>query len=111
MSVDVHFDEARKGCKAVKAKVPCSPCISYARVYSQCNFIEMLQFSCSRMKMHILNANRCGKKKEATLQTVPFSFYIYFLQHSDSRLDSSEACTQSYILSKTLPVQVRLYFT
>ena len=30
--------------------------------------------------MHILNANRCGKKKEDGNQTVtPFSFYIYFL--------------------------------
>ena len=29
--------------------------------------------------MHILNANRCGKKKDGNQTVTPFSFYIYFL--------------------------------
>ena len=29
--------------------------------------------------MHILNANRCGKKKNGNQTVTPFSFYIYFL--------------------------------
>ena len=29
--------------------------------------------------MHILKANRCGKKKDGNQTVTPFSFYIYFL--------------------------------
>ena len=66
--------------------------------------------------MHILNANRCGKKKDGNQTVTPFSFYIYFLgsniimckvRFNIGVKTSSEACNRVLLhtFSFDLPVQ------